>query len=171
LGYIACFFIGLTVSLKERFGTFEGNFKGFFMAKTKEVQPESTGEGVAYKPAEIEKLIVDLANQGMNASEIGMTLRDSHGVPSVKKLTGKRIEAVLGEHKLLADVPRDLLNLIRRSVELQKHLSTNRKDYTAKRGYQLAVSKIQRLVTYYKGAGKLPASWRYTPETAALLVK
>ncbi len=141
------------------------------MAKTKEVQPESTGEGVAYKPAEIEKLIVDLANQGQTSSEIGMTLRDSHGIPSVKKLTGKRIEAILGGHKLLSDIPRDLLNLIRRSVELQKHLGTNRKDYTAKRGYQLTVSKIQRLVSYYKSVGKLPADWRYTAESAALLVK
>ncbi len=144
------------------------------MAKAKakgKATEAGSGEGVAYTTKEIEQLIVTLANQGQASSEIGMTLRDSHGIPSVKKLTGRRIEAVLGEHKLLADVPRDLLNLIRRSVELQKHLSTNRKDYTAKRGYQLTVSKIQRLVAYYKRADKLPGDWRYTPETAALLVK
>ena len=141
-------------------------------AKAKEAGGDKAGmEFVEYKPAEIDQLIVTLANQGQTASEIGMTLRDSYGIPSVKKLTGKRIEALLGEHQLLADVPRDLLNLIRRSVELRKHLETNRKDYTAKRGYQLTVSKIQRLVAYYKRAGKLAEDWRYTPETAALLVK
>ncbi len=141
------------------------------MAKKDTATVASSGEGVAYKPAEIEQLIVTLANQGQTSSEIGMTLRDSHGIPSVKKLTGKRIEAILGAHKLLADVPRDLLNLIRRSVELQKHLATNKKDYTGKRGYQLTVSKIQRLVAYYKSVGKLPGDWRYTAQSAALLVK
>jgi len=126
---------------------------------------------VEYKPEEIEQIIVELANSGLTASEIGMILRDQYGVPSVKKLSGKKIEEILEKHKLGSDIPRDMLNLIRKSVKLQKHMGKNKKDMTSKRGYQLTVSKIRRLTKYYVKKGKLPKGWRYTPEKAALLVK
>ena len=84
---------------------------------------------------------------------------------------GKTIEEALAEKGLQSDMPRDLLNLIKRSVVLQKHMETNKKDMTAKRGYMLTVSKIRRLTKYYIRNGKLDKGWRYTPETAALLVK
>jgi len=126
---------------------------------------------VEYKPAEIEQLVVTLANAGQTPSEIGMALRDQHGIPSIKKVTGMTVEGVLAKNNLLGDIPRDLLNLIRKSVNLQKHMKTHRKDFSSKRGYQVTLSKIRRLVKYYQKAGKLPAEWRYTEETAALLVK
>ncbi|MFH1224713.1 MAG: 30S ribosomal protein S15 [Candidatus Diapherotrites archaeon] len=126
---------------------------------------------VDYKPAELEQAIVNMANTGHTASQIGMMLRDQYGIPKLKKVAGVTVEDVLGKHNLLPEVPRDLLNLIRRSVTLQRHMKANKKDFTAKRGYQLTVSKIRRLVNYYHRKGKLPVAWRYTPETAALLVK
>ena|SRR3989344_2253211 len=126
---------------------------------------------VEYSQPEVEKLIVELANTGLTASQIGMSLRDQHGIPSVKKLTGLTIEKILAKHKLSSDIPRDLLNLISRSVVLQKHLEGNDKDQSARRGYTLTVSKIRRLTDYYIKKGKLARDWRYTPETAALLVK
>jgi small subunit ribosomal protein S15 len=126
---------------------------------------------IDYKPREIEELVVTLFNQGHTQAEIGIILRDQYGIPRVKVVTGKTIEKILTEHKLTSDIPRDLLNLIKRSVSQEKHMKENKKDYTAKRGYQLTVSKIRRLTKYYIGNGKLPADWRYTPESAALLVK
>ncbi len=126
---------------------------------------------VDYKPQEIEDLIANLSNQGMGPAQIGLALRDQYGVPNVKAITKKRINQILTEKKLASDIPRDLLNLIRRSVALQKHMKSNAKDFSSKRGYQLTVSRIRRLVDYYVTNGQLPADWRYTPETAALLVK
>jgi len=126
---------------------------------------------VEFKKSDIEEVIVNLANAGHTASEIGMILRDQYGVPKTKQITGRTIEEILGENKLLPDVPRDLLNLIKKSVVLQKHLEENHKDFTAKRGYILTVSKIRKLAAYYITKGKLPKDWRYTPEQAALLVK
>lgn len=126
---------------------------------------------VEYKPAEVIEIIMELANTGLTAAEIGMSLRDQYGIPSVKKLTGKTIEKILTEKGIESDFPRDLLNLISRSVTLQKHIEKNTKDMTAKRGYQLTVSKIRRLTKYYSKKGKIPKGWRYTPEKAALLVK
>ena len=126
---------------------------------------------VELKPKEVEEAIVNLANAGHSQSEIGSMLRDQYGVPSVKAVTGKTIGAILEENKLLADIPEDLMNLIRKSVMLQKHSAKNKKDFTAKHGFQLTVSKIRRLVNYNKKKGKLPSTWRYSEETAALLVK
>ncbi|MEK6821246.1 MAG: 30S ribosomal protein S15 [archaeon] len=139
------------------------------MPKEKTISP--AGQWVDYSPKEIEDLIVTLSNQGMAPALIGIALRDQYGVSNVKALTSKRIGMILSEKGQSTDIPNDLLNLIERSVALLKHMNENKKDYSAKRGYQLTVSKIRRLAYYYTREGKLPQGWRYTPETAALLVK
>ena len=135
----------------------------------KNVKEMATVAGLDSKSAEAE--LVSLANAGHSPSQIGIILRDEHGVKDFSELTGKSIQQVLEEHKLLGDIPEDMLNLIRKSVMLQKHMEKNKKDYSAKRGYQLTVSKIRRLGKYYSKKGKLPSTWRYSPEQAALLVK
>ncbi len=126
---------------------------------------------VELKPAEATEAIVSLANAGNSGSEIGMLLRDQYGVPSIKDLCGKSVEEILKDHNLMAEVPEDLMNLIRKSVKLRKHLAKNKKDGSAKRGLLLTVSKIRALVRYYKKKGRLPVEWQYTEGTAALLVK
>jgi len=132
---------------------------------------EKQGQYVDYSLKEIEELIVQLSNQGMNPAQIGLALRDQYGIPSVKAATQKRVNQILSEKKLATDIPIDMLNLIERSVALQKHMTGNKKDYSAQRGYRITVSKIRRLAHYYVKTGKLPAGWKFTPETAALLVK
>ncbi|HIE33746.1 MAG TPA: 30S ribosomal protein S15, partial [Candidatus Altiarchaeales archaeon] len=64
----------------------------------------------------------------------------------------------------------DLENLIRKAVNLRKHLEQNKKDLHNRRALQLIESKIRRLTKYYKGAGKLPENWMYEPEKAKLMV-
>ncbi len=126
---------------------------------------------VEYKTKEITELITNLANSGHTPSQIGLILRDQHGIPSVKSVTGKTIQKILAENDLAGDLPEDLLNLIRRSVKLKTHMEKNRKDFTAKRGYQLTVSKIRRLVKYYVKENRMPKTWHFSDEKAALLVK
>lgn len=137
----------------------------------KEVSEKKAQSWVDYKPAEVEEIIVGLANKGLTPAEIGMNLRDQHGIPSVKKLTGLNLEKILEKKGVSSDMPRDLLNLISRSVVLNRHMNVNKKDMTAKRGYQMAVSKIRKLTNYYIKNGKLDKNWRYTQEAAELLVK
>ncbi len=132
---------------------------------------EKQGQWVDYSPKEIEDLIVQLSNQGMSPAQIGLALRDQYGVSNVKSVTQKRVNQILTEKKIANDIPIDLLNLIARSVVLQKHMNANKKDYSAQRGYRITVSKIRRLAHYYVQNGKLPTGWKYTSETAALLVK
>ncbi|MEK6958655.1 MAG: 30S ribosomal protein S15 [archaeon] len=125
----------------------------------------------AISSAEIEEIVVSLANAGHSPSAIGVILRDEHGVKEIVEASGKSVQMILKEHKLIGEMPEDLLNLIRRSVVLFRHMEKNKKDYSAKRGYELTVSKIRRLTKYYAEKKRIPTGWRYTPEQAALLVK
>jgi len=120
---------------------------------------------------ELEEQVVSLANAGHSPSGIGLILKEEHGIKDFKETTGKKIQQVLGENKLLGEMPEDMLNLIRRSVVLFNHMQRNKKDYSAKHGYELTVSKIRRLTRYYAKKNRIPQGWTYSPEQAALLVK
>ncbi len=126
---------------------------------------------VEFKPNDLIDVIVNLANSAHTEAEIGTILRDQYGIPSAKEVIGKKISVILKEKNLQPEVPRDLLNLISKSVQLQKHMATHKKDTSAKRGYQLAVSRIRRLVAYYHKKKMIPEGWKYSQQTAALLVK
>ncbi len=119
----------------------------------------------------IEKIIVELAKQGIPPSKIGLILRDQYGVPSVRKATGKKLVQILREHNLAPEIPEDLFNLMKRAVNLHEHLAKHRKDKHSKRGLQMIESKIRALIKYYKREGLLPEDFSYDPEKAKLLIR
>jgi small subunit ribosomal protein S15 len=121
-------------------------------------------------PKEIEKMILNLKKQGKTMSEIGLILRDKHGVPDVKLATGKRIGKILEGAGVESRIPEDLQNLIRKALGMRKHLTENKNDLHNKRQLQLTESKVRRLVKYYVTVGKLPADWEYKLETAEILL-
>jgi len=123
-----------------------------------------------YKAKEVEILVVKLSKEGKTSSEIGIILRDTYGIPDVKAVTKKSITKILGEKKLLSDLPEDLMAVIRKNVLVRKHMENNHKDMTGKRGLRLADSKIKRLVDYYKKTGKLDKNWKYDPEKLKLII-
>lgn len=126
---------------------------------------------VRYKPKEAELLIVKLAKEGKDASEIGMILRDTYGIPIAKKAVGKKITQVLAEHKLASEIPEDLLALIKKSIAIRKHLEGNKHDEPAKRGLILTESKIRRLVKYYKRTGRLAEGWKFEPKKIRMYIE
>ena len=125
---------------------------------------------VEKKPKEIITLIEKLAKQDLSSSQIGLTLRDSYGIPSVKLITGKSISKILTDAKLIGKIPEDLKNLINKAITIRKHLKLNRKDNFSTRGLQLTEAKIRRLQNYYKREDVLSADWNYNPDRAELLV-
>jgi len=124
-----------------------------------------------YNNTEIEALIVKLAKEGKQASQIGLLLRDVYGVPDVKAIIKKSVSAVLKEKKAAPKLPEDLTSLLRRVISLQKHMEKNKQDMTAKRGIQLTESKINRLVKYYKETGAIADTWSYDRDSVQLLLK
>ena len=119
---------------------------------------------------EIVDIIEKLAKEGKREAEIGLILRDQHGVPTTKTILGKKLGHILKEKNLQAQYPSDLLDLIRKAVRMRQHLGINNKDVHNRVRLVRVESKIKRLVKYYRG-GRLPQDWKYEPEKAALIVK
>ncbi len=130
-----------------------------------------TPEWLTVSPKEIEELVIKLYKQGKSTSEIGIVLRDQHGVPSVKLATGDKITKILKKNGIKRDFPEDIQNLMRRAVRLHGHLEENPKDLHNKYRLQLIEAKIRRLGRYYTRNGVLPHDWRYSVQTAKLLVE
>lgn len=127
-------------------------------------------EWIEMTKEEVEDLVVKLAKKGMKPSEIGVALRDQYGIPIARMMTKKRVNETLEEKGIKAEVPEDLMNLLRIAVNLDRHMTEKPQDMVSKRGSQLVESKIRRLVKYYHREGKLPADWKYDLATAKLLV-
>lgn len=122
-----------------------------------------------YERDEVEQLIKKLAKEGKSNAEIGMALRDQYGVPDVRVL-GLRVSKVT-DATVKKEVPDDIYNLIKKSVDLHKHMGQNHGDTNSKHGLELLESKIRRLGKYYIRKGRLPSDWKYSHEKAKLLVK
>jgi len=125
---------------------------------------------VRMRPEEIETVIVELRKMGYPPSMIGLILRDQYGIPLVRSVMGIKLTRILEKHDLAPEIPEDLFNLMRRAVNLMRHLEEHPKDLHSKRGLMEIESKIRRLVKYYKGVGKLPRDWEYDRERAKLIV-
>ncbi len=126
---------------------------------------------IRYKAKEIELLIGKIAKEGKTASQIGIALRDTYGVPSTKTLAKKSVSSIMKEKGVLPTVPEDLMAMIKKNTLLRKHMEGNRQDMTAVRGLELTESRIRRLIKYYKGNKRLPADWKYDPTKIKLLVE
>ena len=119
---------------------------------------------------EVENLVVKLARKGLSKSMIGIILRDSYGIPLVKVVSGKKISEILEAKEIESVLPEDLLNLVKKALNIRKHMETNHKDLQGKKGLQRTESKIFRLTKYYKRKGVLPIDFKYKPEQIRTLV-
>ena len=114
--------------------------------------------------------IVKLAKKGSSPSQIGVTLRDTVGIPQVKGVTGSKILRILKKNGLAPQVPEDLYHLIKKAISIRKHLEKFRKDKDAKFRLILVESRIHRLARYYRNVKSLPATWRYDSKKADTLI-
>jgi len=122
-----------------------------------------------YEPEEVEALVVKLAREGESASRIGTILRDQHGIPLAKPITGKSITALLEEADLAPSVPEDLDMLLRKATRLSTHLDKNKMDLSNKRSLQVVEARIYKLSRYYKKKGVLPSDWKYQHRVASMI--
>jgi small subunit ribosomal protein S13e len=110
---------------------------------------------------EINELILKLAKKGLVPSQIGVYLRDCKAVPLVKNITGSNILRILKANGLGPEIPEDLFFLIKKAINMRKHLERNKKDKDSKFRLILVESKIHRISRYYKRKKKLTQNWKY----------
>ena len=121
-------------------------------------------------PQDVEQHVQKLSRKGLTPSQIGVILRDSNGIAQVRSVTGQKILRILKAHGLAPEIPEDLYMLIKKAVQVRKHLEKNRKDKDSKFRLILIESRIHRLARYYRTSRKLPANFKYESATASTLV-
>jgi len=122
-----------------------------------------------YTAEEVEALVIKLGKEGHPASKIGIILRDQHGIPLTKPITGKSVSQILKERELAPSIPEDLETLMRKATRLHVHLDKSKADSGNKRALQIIEAKIYKLARYYKRKGMLPPNWNYEAKTASLV--
>ena len=122
-----------------------------------------------YTAEEVEALVIRLAKEGHPPSKIGIILRDQHGIPLTKPITGKSISQILKERELVPSLPEDLETLMRKATRLHVHLDKNKADLTNKRALQIIEAKIYKLARYYKRQGVLPPEWKYEAKAVSFV--
>eukprot|EP00178_Gracilaria_changii_P009180 TRINITY_DN2700_c0_g4_i1.p2 TRINITY_DN2700_c0_g4~~TRINITY_DN2700_c0_g4_i1.p2 ORF type:complete len:152 (-),score=23.47 TRINITY_DN2700_c0_g4_i1:16-471(-) len=120
--------------------------------------------------ADIKDQIVKNARKGLTPSQIGVQLRDSHGVASVKNVTGSTIARILKAEGLAPTLPEDLYYLIRKAVQMRKHLERNRADKDSKYRLILLESRIHRLARYYRRTAKVHPTFKFESASASTYV-
>ncbi|KZP23175.1 hypothetical protein FIBSPDRAFT_910320 [Athelia psychrophila] len=103
--------------------------------------PYRRGPGSNLPPDDVVEHIIKLARKGLTPSSIGVTPRDSHGIPQNLR--------VLKSNGLAPSIPEDLWFLVKKAVAVRKHLEVNRKDTDSKFRLILINSRIHRLARYY----------------------
>ena len=125
---------------------------------------------VTYEAEEVEKLVQKLAKEGLTNAMIGLKLRDQYGVPDVRAFNLRVAKSALKVRKDHV-VPDDMYSLLKKAVNLHKHMDGNRGDTNSKHGLELLESKIRRLGKYYSRKGVLQKGWKYSIEDAKLIAK
>lgn len=106
------------------------------------VEKSSKPSWVKMKSSELEKIVVELAKAGKTPAEIGLFLRDQHGIPKAK-LLGKKISKILDD----ADVDyKDEGKIMASTIDnLKKHFAKNKHDYSASRALTKRLWALKRM--------------------------
>lgn len=98
-----------------------------------------------YSEEEVKAIILKLANKGMTAEKIGLTLRDQYGIPKVK-LYGLKIKEVLEEKGKYVDP--DVHNLKEKLEKIAAHYKKHKGDKKSERALIITKSKLKKREDY-----------------------
>ncbi|MGI0100353.1 MAG: 30S ribosomal protein S15 [Candidatus Micrarchaeaceae archaeon] len=140
-------------------------------SKSRKPIASELGEPKDVDSKKVKDAIVEYAKHGMMPSMIGLKLKEEHGVPYIKHYMGKRLVAIMKENGVSMQLPPDIMDLMKKAVNMNAHISKNKQDYSNALRLRRIESKIWRLTKYYIRKGSLPQGWRYDPKQAELLIK
>merc|ERR1719333_1638604 len=121
---------------------------------------------VQISASDLTEQICKMAKRGQSPSQIGVVLRDRFGIPQVKGVTGSKILRILKVNGVAPQLPEDLYHLIKKAVNIRKHIEKFRADKDGKFRLILIESRIHRLARYYRSVKSLPPTWRYNSKKA-----
>ncbi|MAG27963.1 hypothetical protein CMI47_20755 [Candidatus Pacearchaeota archaeon] len=80
------------------------------------------------KSVDVDKLILELAKEDNTPAQIGLILRDQHGIPKAKLVT-KKITHLLKEKEASHITEKDIIS--KKIENLKKHFAAHKHDYAA----------------------------------------
>ena len=125
---------------------------------------------VQISASDLTEQIVKMARRGQSPSQIGVVLRDQYGIPQVKGVTGSKILRILKVQGVAPQLPEDLYHMIKKAVNIRKHIEKFRADTDGKFRLILVESRIHRLARYYRKSKALPPTFRYQSKKADTLI-
>jgi ribosomal protein S15P/S13E len=116
------------------------------MAKSKKTEKKMEKPvWLKYSPDEVKAIILKLANKGMTAEKIGLTIRDQYGIPKTK-LFGFKIKEVLKEKDKYVDP--NIKNLKANLDKVEQHYKKNKGDQKAKRSLIIIKAQLKKREEY-----------------------
>ncbi len=103
---------------------------------------EKKPDWISMKPAEMEKIVVDLGKAGESPSKIGIILRDKHGIPK-SKLLGKKVSQIMIEANIPITSEKEKIQSEVKKLEV--HIAKNKHDYTSKKSLAKKMWNIARI--------------------------
>lgn len=135
-------FLKLTVSQNRTKPANSSNRKLFNTSFTKNSMTLKKTDWIKMKPAELEKLVIELHNEGNPPAIIGLILRDKHGIPK-SKLVSKKITKMLKENSLVPETDKKVVST--KIEKLNTHIEKNKHDYPAQRSLAKNLWALKRV--------------------------
>ncbi len=123
--FVAC--VSKTLSFPSSCQMGRMHSKGKGISKSARPYKRTPASWVKTSAVEVMDQICKLAKKGLRPSQIGVMLRDAHGIAQSSTVTGKKVLRVLKAKGLAPEIPEDLYMLIKKAVAIRKHLERNRK--------------------------------------------
>ena len=98
-----------------------------------------------YTESEVKAIILKLANKGLTAEKIGLTLRDQYGIPKTK-LYGFKIKEILEKEGKFQEPTN--INLKGKLDKIINHYKKNKQDKKAERSLVITKAKLKKRDEY-----------------------
>ena len=109
------------------------------------VEPKSKKPTERTKAENIDQVIIKLGKAGNNPAQIGLILKQKHGIQKIKTL-GKQISKILKENNVSYEDDLDIVN--KKIKKLQDHYEKNKQDKRAKREIVKFIGLRKKLEKY-----------------------
>jgi len=117
------------------------------MPKAKKLQELEKPVWLKYTEEEVKAIILKLANKGLTAEKIGLTLRDQYGIPDIK-IYNIKIKKVLEEQGTFQEPT--IINLNNKLQKVIEHYKKNKQDKNAERSLIITKAKLKKREDYQK---------------------
>ncbi|MFH1425426.1 MAG: hypothetical protein ABIG28_01705 [archaeon] len=108
----------------------------------KKEEKDSKPSWVKMKSSDLENLVVGYAKEGKSLGQIGLLLRDKHGIPKTK-LLGKRIIDILNDKGVEFKGEKQIAG--ERVQKLKNHIAKNKHDHPASRALTKELWVLHRM--------------------------